>query len=140
MNNMRFQILDHTADRALRAWGRDLRELIENAAAGMIALLYVEPPPPPVQELDLPIEADTPELVLHHSLRELLYLLEDEALAPVSVTVKEASDERAILRVGVIPREGAEPVFGALIKAVTRHGLSIERSDDLMSITVVFDV
>lgn len=137
---MPYEIIDHTADQAIRATGRDLRELIESAAQGMVALLYADEPPAPTQELQLDVEAETPEMVLHHSLRELLYLMEDEGLAPVRVVVREANEQRAVLSVGVIPRDQAEPLFGALIKAVTRHGLQIERVDDRLSATIVFDV
>jgi SHS2 domain-containing protein len=102
MTMVKFEILEHTADQAIRAYGADLRELIESAAAGMLALLYAEPPPEAGQYLDLDVEAEAPDLLLHHCLRELLYLLEDEALAPVSLQVTEASEHAARLRVGVI--------------------------------------
>jgi SHS2 domain-containing protein len=137
---MAYEILDHTADQAIRATGCDLRELIEQAAAGMLALLYAEAPPPAAREVEVSIAAEGPELVLHHSLRELLYLLEDEGLAPVRVRVVEADEGHAALRVGVIPRASAEPLLGALLKAVTRHGLALEREGDLLAITIVFDV
>lgn len=137
---MPYEIIEHTADQALRAWGANLRGLIESAAQGMIALLFAGEPPAPMQELELPIAADSPEMLLHHSLRELLYLMEDEGLAPVRVAVAEAEEGRAVLRVGVIAREQAEPLLGATIKAVTRHGLEIKRGDGVVSATIVFDV
>jgi len=137
---MRYEILDHTADHAIRAGGHDLRELIENAAAGMVALLYGGRPPAAEREVALSVAADGAELVLHHALRELLYLLEDEGLAPVAVRVVAADAEGAKLQVGVVPRAQAEPVLRALLKAVTRHGLQIQRSGDTSSVTVVFDV
>jgi SHS2 domain-containing protein len=135
-----YKIVEHTADLALRAYGHDLRELIENAAQGMLALLYAEPPPEPAQTLELPVAGDGPEVVLQRSLRELLYLLEDEGLAPVQVAVAEADERRATLKVGVIPRAQAEPLIGAAIKAITRHGLEIVRHDDRLEVTIVFDV
>jgi len=135
-----YEILEHTADQAIRATGRDLRELIGNAAGGMLALLYSGTAPPPRHELELSVEGDSPEMVLHHALRELLYLLEDEGLAPVRVRVAAANAERAVLRVGVIPRDQAEPLLGTIPKAVTRHGLAIEGDGDVLRITIVFDV
>ena len=137
---MSYEIVEHTADIAIRAFGADLRELIENAAHGMLALLYVETPPEPQQTLDLPVAADGPEIVLQHCLRELLYLLEDEDLAPVQVVVTKADEHSASLRVGVIPREEADAIFAAPIKAVTRHGLEIVREGERLRVTVVFDV
>ncbi|MBU0609257.1 MAG: archease [Armatimonadetes bacterium] len=137
---MGYEILEHTADQAIRATGRDLRELIENAAAGMLALLYSGTAPSPRYTLELSVAADAPEMVLHHALRELLYLLEDEGLAPVIVRVTSADAERAALRVGVIPRDQAEPLLGTVLKAVTRHGLAIEEDGGVLRITIVFDV
>lgn len=137
---MGYEILEHTADQAIRATGRDLRELIEKAAAGMLALLYSGTAPSPRHEVELSVKGDGPEMVLHHALRELLYLLEDEGLAPVRVRVTSADAERAALRVGVIPRDQAEPLLGTVLKAVTRHGLAIEEDGDVLYITIVFDV
>ncbi|MEN6546118.1 MAG: archease [Armatimonadia bacterium] len=136
----KFDLVEHTADQAIRAYGRDMRELVENAAAGMLALLYIEPLTQADETLERQIEAESPELLVHHALRELLYLLEDEALAPVTVEVTEATEQTATLRVSVIPREAAETLFGAPIKAVTRHGLQITPQGDLLTVTVVFDV
>jgi SHS2 domain-containing protein len=87
----------------------------------------------------LEVTAESPDLLLHHSLRELLYLLEDEALAPVSVEVVRADDGTAALHVG-IDREIAETLMGAQIKAVTRHGLQIMSQGKLLQVTLVFDV
>jgi SHS2 domain-containing protein len=135
-----FEVLDHTADLSIRAHGRDLRELVENAAAGLLALLYAGPPPPATGTRDLAVAADRPEFVLQRALRELLYLMEDEGLAPVSVEVLTAGETSATLRAGAVPLEDARPYLGAEIKAVTRHGLEITHEPDGLSITLVFDV
>ena len=103
-----FEILDHTADLSLRAYGRDLRELIENAAAGLLALLYAGPPPAATATRDLSVTADRPEFVLQRALREFLYLMEDEGLAPVTVAVLNAGETSATLRAGVV-RSGRRP-------------------------------
>ena len=136
----RFELVVHTADQAVRVYGRDMRELVENAAAGMLALLYIEPLPQTGETLERQVEAESPELLVHHALRELLYLLEDEALAPVTVQVTEANEHSATLRISVVPREVVESLLGAPIKAVTRHGLQIAPEGDLLTVTIVFDV
>jgi SHS2 domain-containing protein len=135
-----FEILDHTADLSLRAHGRDLRELIENAATGLLALLYAGPPPAATATRDLAVTADRPEFVLQRALRGLLYLMEDEGLAPVSVAVLTAGDTSATLRAGVVPLEDARPYLGAEIKAVTRHDLAITDEPGGLCIVLVFDV
>jgi len=137
---MRYQMLEHAADQAIRAYGHDLRELIENAAAGMLAVLYSSLPPVPQKEVWRTVEADSEELLLHHCLRELLYLWEDEELAPVSVSVERLDNLQAVMRIGVVPRAEMKPYVRAPIKAVTRHSLQIEQEKDLLTINVVFDV
>ena len=135
-----FDLLEHTADVALKARGRDLCELITNAAAGMLAVLYGGPAPAAEQVIEREVEAEAPDLLLHHALRELLYLLEDEALAPVSVQVTACSNNSATLQVGVVAREIAEPLLSAAMKAVTRHGLGIAEEDGWLTTQIVFDV
>ena len=135
-----FETLEHTADLALRVWGRDLRELIENAAAGLISLLYNETPPAAADERPLRVVAEAPELVLHHALRELLYLLEDEGLAVVEVRVTSADEEGAELLAGVVPRDQVAQLLGGPIKAVTHHGLEIRREGGQLLVDLVFDV
>lgn len=136
-----YEILDHTADLALRAYGADLRELIENAAAGLLALLHGEAPTAaPGEWLSRTLTAETPELLLHHCLRELLYLLQDEGLAPVVVEVGEATEHSARLRVGVIAAESLGERPGAPVKAITRHLLEIRPHLRGLVVEVVCDV
>lgn len=135
-----FEVLGHTADLSVRAHGRDLRELTENAARGLLALLYRGEPPPAEGHQDLTVTAQEPEYLVQRALRELLYLLEDGGLAPVSVEVVAAAGGSARLRVGTVPLAAAKALLGAEIKAVTRHGLEIVKEPDGLSLTVVFDV
>jgi SHS2 domain-containing protein len=135
-----FELLEHTADVMLLARGHDLCQLIANAAAGMISVLFSGDPPAAEQSLDRDVEADEPDLLVHHALRELLYLMEDEALAPVSVIVTACSESSATMRIGTISRETAEALLGAPVKAVTRHGLGIEQEGEWLTTRIVFDV
>jgi SHS2 domain-containing protein len=135
-----FDILEHTADVAILARGRDLCELITNAAAAMLSVLYSGPAPKAEQHLERDVEAEAPDLLVHHVLRELLYLLEDEGLAALSVSVTACSGTMATLRVGVTPREAVASLLSAPIKAVTRHGLGISEADGLLTTRIVFDV
>lgn len=135
-----YEIVDHTADLSLRAWGADLRELIGQAAAGLLALIYREAPGVAAERRELTVTAEAPELLLQRSLRELLYLMEDEALAPVTVEVAIAEGESVRLRVGVKPLEAVRGLLQLEIKAVTRHGLEIRSTATGLEVTLVFDV
>lgn len=135
-----FEILEHTADVGVRARGRDLGELIAQAAAGMLSLLYHGGLPPAARTIEREVRAEAPDLLVHHALRELLYLLEDEALGPVAVEVVAAHEGTACLRVGVVPREQVVPLLAAPIKAVTRHALGITEEAGLLVTQIIFDV
>ncbi len=135
-----FVTLDHTADLSLRAYGRDLRELIENAARGLLALLYTAPPPEPEGWRELTVNAEEAEYLVQRALRELLYLLEDRHEAPVRVKVVTADQGEARLQAGWVPVQAVRPILGPEIKAVTRHGLEIVQESDRLSLTLIFDV
>ncbi len=136
-----FELLDHTADFAIRARGGDLRELIENAARGMMAILGELEGLPADAWHNLEVTAESPEDLLHHSLREILYLFED-GHAPVVVDVVEATDAppRATLRVGTKRLRDVLDKISTEIKAVTYHNLRIRREDGQLVTEVVFDV
>ena len=64
-----FEIIDHTADYAVRARGRDLRELIESAGRGLIALTVAAQGLSPTVQRAISAHADNPEALLVHALR-----------------------------------------------------------------------
>ncbi len=136
-----FELLDHTADFAIRARGGDLRELIENAARGMMAVLGELEGLPADAWHDIDVSADSPEDLVHHSLREILYLFED-GHAPVIVDVVEATDTppRAKLRVGTRPLREVLDKISTEIKAVTYHNLHVRQENGGLVTEVVFDV
>ena len=84
--------VEHTADLALRAWAPDLRGLIEQAARGLIALLIEGEAPPAESTVEIRVQGDSAEELLHDALREVLLLAPLEGLAPVSVRVTAAEE------------------------------------------------
>ncbi|MGD9497222.1 MAG: archease [Armatimonadota bacterium] len=131
--------VEHTADLAIRAWAPDLRGLVEQAARAMVGLLLTRQPTP---ERTVVVEGEgpTPEELLVDCLREILLLVELEALVPVEVEVLEVTGERARCRVGVVPLSAVRPWRAHEIKAVTYHGLEIERTQRGLQVQVVFDI
>lgn len=134
-----FEELDHTADVAIRARGRDLAELFANAAYGMWSLILqdieaVEPTVERVVELD----ALDPEVLLVDWLSELLYLHETEHEVYSRFEIQEISPTR--LRAVARGAPLQEQALRKHVKAVTFNDLSIEETDDGYVATVVFDV
>ncbi|MBC7289049.1 MAG: archease [Armatimonadetes bacterium] len=136
-----FELLDHTADFAIRARGRDMRELIENAARGMMAVLGELEGLPAGRWHSIEISASSQEELIHHSLRELLYLFEDGDV-PVTVDCLDARCDppAAVLRVGTRPLSEVIDRISTEIKAVTYHNLRVRRENGQLVTEIVFDV
>ncbi|MCX7597328.1 MAG: archease, partial [Armatimonadetes bacterium] len=134
-----FEVLDHPADYAIRAWGHDLSSLISATARGMLSFVADTEGLQPADTVSLTVEAEIPEYLVHHCLRELLYLAQDGQI-PVTVTAHASeSPPSAELRAGVVPATTIRDRLRGEIKAVTYHNLAIRRDGGLLSIEVVFD-
>ncbi|MGD9518422.1 MAG: archease [Armatimonadota bacterium] len=134
-----YKILDHTADYAIRAWGRNLGELIANAAAGMISLMIEREGVVPTETREIEAEAESSAVLVHHCLRELLHLAED-GLMPLSVTATACEDPpRAKLTAQVVPVGKIRDRLLSEVKAVTYHNLELRREGDWLVMDLVFD-
>jgi SHS2 domain-containing protein len=132
-----FDEIEHTADRAFRARGRNLRELFEHAAQAMFALeagCEGQPVVGPVR--DVAVAGFDRETLLINWLNELLYLHEVHKENYVQFEVLEISDARLRARMRVCGRgEGRR-----LIKAVTFHNLKLQQTEKGWEATIVVDV
>lgn len=130
--------IPHTADRALGIFGRDLAELLVNAARGMYSLMAPAGAEPGAAETarTIAIEALDAEALLVAWLSELLFFAESERLVFERFEFDALAPERLTARAAGRPAAG----FGALVKAVTYHELAIRRVADGLAATVVFDV
>lgn len=132
-----FEIIDHTADWALRVFGVDLTQLLLNAATGMTSLL-VEDVGTIAENIEHHVIIDSldPESLLVDWLTELAYWAESELLVFSRILLKDVSEThlKAIL-VG-----DHVPTLAKHIKAVTYHELEIKKTDVGLVTTVVFDV
>jgi SHS2 domain-containing protein len=132
-----FEEVEHTADWALRVRGRDLRELLVNAARGMSRLLVsdVEAIPSEV-ERRFELDAFDAESLLVEWLGELAYWVEAEMLVFREFDLPQV----AVDHLEAVVRGGHVPDLQRHIKAVTYHALEIIETEDGLEATVVFDV
>lgn len=132
-----FEIVDHTADWALRIYGSDLAQLFSNAAMGMSSLLVQDIQDVPIEVVRrLELDAYDAETLLVDWLTELAYWAEDEGLIFSKISLSDVTDThlKATLRGGRV----AELLKH--IKAVTYHNLEIVRTEQGLAATIVFDV
>lgn len=129
--------IGHTADLALHIRGKDLEDLLCNAARGMSALMSDAPPDSGATEiLELSISAADAESLLVEWLSELAYLAESKGAVFSTFSVHAISETGLC---ATLSGRLSGPLRRA-IKAVTYHHLAIRRTADGLETTVVFDV
>jgi len=137
-----FRDLEHTADKAIEAWGESLAELFCAAAEAMFGLSEELARVPREQEWSVELRAETAEDLLHAWLSELLWVSERDGAVPAEFEVQQLSERpwriRARARGGRPLREVMH--LGAGVKAVTYHELRVWQEDGLWRAYVVFDV
>jgi SHS2 domain-containing protein len=132
-----FEEVEHTADRALKIYGSDLRQLLVNAAHGMNSLMLKAPAAASTAvEKKVSLEASDAEGLLVEWLSELAFWAETELLVFSGFELHE-----------VCPTRLEATLYGSRvdqlekhIKAVTYHNLEIVRTAAGLSAVVVFDV
>ena len=139
-----FEEVEHMADLALRVRGRDLADLLVNAARGLASLLSpdgdegsaAEKRASGEQVRRVEVEAFDAEGLLVEWLTELLYLAERERFVGHTFSVLEVTPTRlrATVRGMTVER------LARHIKAVTYHQLAIVQTAEGLETIIVFDV
>jgi len=153
MSNRRFEALPHTADKGIKAYGKDLKELFENAAFGMFSLMAPLENYTPTEARDFEVEGEDVETLLRNWLAELLYFFEVDRILFVNFRVhtiegcgentRETLLEKPCRLKGTawgLPfNEGIE-WLGSAVKAVTHHGLYVKKEASGFEAQIIFDV
>lgn len=130
-----YEEIDHTADLALKVWGKDFYDLLENAVEGMYDLMGISEKSGSSAENSFKIKRDQKESILVDFLSECLYLAEEEHQRFTAFSFIESEKEISVEAQGehitAIDRN---------IKAVTFHNLEIEETSSGLKTTITFDV
>ncbi|MCS6949246.1 MAG: archease [bacterium] len=126
-----YQILDHTADKGVRAWGKTLEELFENASRGMYRLVI--DPEGKRATVSVPISVEEPDPVdrsdlLVKWLRELIYLTDVQKVVFTDFRVHRVTETTVEGEAHGLVVEENSILDGAPVKAVTYHGLRLEQT------------
>lgn len=143
-----YELVPHTADLKIRAYGIALEELFRNALKGMFAT--VKPHGPEISykneepiihhlhiEHHLVVRSLNRESLLIDFLSDCLYLSDVHNEAYFDARFKELTDTEVDALIFGTPIDGYEKME---IKAVTYHDLVIEQIDQLWVATIVFDI
>ncbi len=134
---MSFKEVEHTADRALKISGPDLKGLFISAAEGMTSMMVAAAFEISGEiEKTFEIEAIDTESLLVEWLSELAYWAEAEMLVFNTYKIQNLTANHLLVTVS----GGKIPALEKHIKAVTYHNLKIVETRQGLEATIVFDV
>jgi SHS2 domain-containing protein len=134
---MGFEEIEHTADKALRIFAINLKELLISAAQGMTQLMVGDVSKISTEiEKSIELQAVDAETLLVEWLSELAYWAEIEMLVFKKFKITEVTATR--LQATVLGGKVME--LEKQIKAVTYHNLEIMKTPNGLEVTIVFDV
>lgn len=135
-----YELFDHTADVGLRMRATDLECLFRDAAEGLFSLVADSVQPgaaAPTIEID--VRGDRADLLLFDWLSELLYVSDRDRVVLCDFTV-------SLVQGGLRGRARAVPIADVMhrlqreVKAITYHGLRVERVGGEWIAEVIVDV
>lgn len=133
----RFEELDHTADVAIKAYGRSRKEIFENAAAAMFSLITDLRTVRARGEVRVRTKGDDLGQLMVHWLQELLYAHDAQGLLFSRFDVSVRGLNLSARARGEAIDKGRHPLKLSL-KAVTYNNLVVDPRKGYA--TVVFDI
>jgi SHS2 domain-containing protein len=133
-----YEIIEHTADVGVKAYGKTVAEAFSHAAEGMFDIITDESPIDPVGEYEIILDAPDLEQLLVDWLSHLLYLNGAQELVfgrfDVTITGTHLS-----AHVYGETYDTKKHKMGVEIKAVTYHILQVHQEDPVF-VQVLFDI
>ena len=136
----RYEVMDHTADIGIVAFGRSLAEAFSNAAYAMFDILTDADSIKETDSFDLQISASNVEELLVVWLDELLYRYETERFVCKRFVIDDMSHTSLCATVFGEKVDLSRHEIKTEIKSVTYHHLKVEKINDVWRVQVIFDV
>lgn len=136
----RYEQFPHTADIGVRAYGRTLKELFENAAFAMFDIIADLEGLKTTATQEITLKAPDREELLIAWLDELLYNFYTKSVIFSEFDIKELSDGslKAVVRGRSVSQNRNR--LKTEVKAATYSGLKIKEADGVFSVEIIFDV
>jgi SHS2 domain-containing protein len=135
-----FELVDHTADIGVRAWGPTAEEVFEQAALATFSLVCDPLDIGELETVEVTLEAESMDLLLAAWINELLYVFEARGLVLSQFDLLELGDHSLRARVSGEPLDTSRHIVCGGVKAATLHELSLQRRDDGWEGFVLLDV
>jgi len=135
-----FEIIDHTADIGIIAYGVDIKQFFSNAALGLFSLITEVEDIKENLKQDIKISSQDREGLLVEWLNELLYLFDVEHMVFKRFEFDELSDSKLEARCFGDRINPREQKIKREVKAATYHMLAISKENNGYKAQIIFDI
>ena len=136
---MKFKFIDGlTSDVVFEAYGKNLRELFENAAFAMFSVICQVEKIGEKIEKEVEVKGEGAKDLMFNWLQELIVLVDLENVFFSRFRVTEISEKH--LKAKCYGEEADPKKGGTLVKAVTYYKFNIEKTDKRYKVTVSLDI
>jgi protein archease len=137
---MPYETFEHTADLGLRVRADDLHTLLADAARGLFSLIVPDLESiRPSESISVSIPGEVSDLLLFDWLNELLYIYDVRHLLLCRFDVRVGPGGLEATAAGE-PVDPARHVLDHEVKAITYHGLKLERQNSHWLAEVIVDI
>ena len=134
-----FELIDHTADVGIRAYGVDIKQAFANAAKGLFSLITELENVDEVLHRDIKLTATDQEGLLVEWLNELIYLFDTENILFKRFDITQLDYTRLKARIYGERVDKVKHELKTGVKAATYHMLKVDK-DDGCKVQVLFDI
>ena len=134
-----FELIEHTADVGIMAYGADVKEAFANAARGMFSLIVELESVREIAHRDIEVTAPDEESLLVTWLNELIYLFDAETMLFSGFDITELGDTRLKAKAYGEPVDETRHKLKTGIKAATYHMVEVVRNNGAR-VRVLFDI
>ena len=134
-----FELIEHTADVGIMAYGDDVKEAFANAARGMFSLIVEVGSVRETAHRNVEVTAPDEESLLVTWLNELIYLFDTENMLFSRFDIKEFGTTQLKARAYGEPVDDTRHKLKTGIKAATYHMVEVDRSKG-GRVRVLFDI
>ena len=135
-----FEIIDHTADIGIIAYGTDIKQIFANAALGLFSLMAKLDDIKEDAQRDLVLSAEDEEVLLVEWLNELIYIFDVEHIVFKRFEIDKLSGNQIKARCFGQKIKPGQHKLKREIKAATYHMLRISKSNSNYEVQVIFDI
>lgn len=129
---------DLTSDVMFEAYGKDLKEVFENAASALFSVICQCDKVEPKIKKEIVVEADDAKGLMIDWLQELIARVDIEELFFSKFEILEISETR--LKANVYGDEIKPELGETVVKAVTYHQFKFEKTEEGYVVRVVLDI